>query len=1283
MPESLTAPKSDASFSGGGETGALVRSIEWKTTLLGPSSKWPQSLRTALSICLNSRFPIALYWGPQFVMLYNDSLLPMVGANKHPHAMGRPALEVLAEIRHIIEPLLRHVTTTGEATWSEDLMLPLVRHENVAEESYFTFTYSPIRDESGDVGGVFCAVMETTDKVIEERRLRLLNALAKVAQSETKQEACVHAAAQIAPFQNDVPFALIYLLDENSRIAMLAGASNVDPGSSVCPKLIPFGTPSIWPYEDAFTNEGSQYVEIGAEISGSQRAVILPIERSGGGRPMGFVVLGLSPLLRRSDSYGRFHNLLAASLSQAVSNAAAYEEERKRSQALAELDRAKTTFFSNVSHEFRTPLTLMLAPIQDMLSMPDGSPVDQASVELLHRNALRLLKLVNTLLEFSRIEARRVEAVYEPVNLSAVTADLASSFRAAIERAGLQFHVDCMTGSEELYVDRDMWEKIVLNLLSNAFKFTFEGSITLRLYVAAANAVLEVSDTGIGIADHDIPRLFERFHRVEGARSRSHEGSGIGLALIQELVRIHGGEIEVASAQGAGTTFRVRIPRGLTHLPPERVQSARALSRTTVGVNAFVEEVVRWGATPPEARPVSSQLPASGETRERIVFADDNADMRSYVTRLLSERWDVEPVSDGLAALECIRRDPPALVLCDVMMPGMDGFALVQAIRDDAVLRGIPIIILSARAGEEEAAKGLSTGANDYIVKPFSARDLLVRVTSALATARASKEIAAIAEKQRANFYRHFMQAPFPIAVFQGPNHIIELANPRILEAWGKGIEVLGMTLIDAVPELKDQPFIDYLDEVLRTSIAYEGHGELRPLPCGPSGELQRSYYNFVYAPLRDLKGTIEGVLVSAFDVTAQVRDRQEIERTVTLLQTATVERARALDEANRANQAKDEFLATVSHELRTPLNAIIGWSVLVRKDAFPTKDIPQALETIERNARIQARLIEDVLDLSRIEQGKLTLSVSPLDVEQVVDAALEAVRPAAEAKGITLQRVLDARARIVGDADRLQQVLWNLLSNAIKFTPKGGCVRVRVQQQRSNIELVVVDDGQGIESEFLPYVFDRFRQADAKMSRHTGGLGLGLAIVRSIVELHGGTVTAESDGVGKGATFKVRLPIAVQVDNVSSSSVNERGQPTPLPFQFPPVLKNLRILVVDDEVETRELMRHFLEECKSTITLASNAKEALELLRHGEFDLLISDIGMPEVDGYAFIREVRTLSRETAARVPAIALTAYAQSSDRALALSSGFDICLTKPIDLTQFLAVMATLIHGARDS
>jgi len=1242
-----------------------MRSMAWEELPLGAPRLWPQSLRTAIDICLSSRFPIALYWGPEYLMLYNDDLLPMVGANKHPGALGRPAREVLAEIWSIIGPLLDQVVETGTAIWSENLMLPLLR-SRAQEESYFTFTYSPVRNEAGQVGGVLCAVLETTEKVIEERRLRLLNALANATIAKTKAEACAIVAKELTQAPNDVPFALLYLLDSSSQVATLVGSSQLDSGTAHSPHTIRLGEGAIWPFSAALGAHEPIAVALENGPFAARGAVVLRIERAGGGAPFGFIVAGLSPLLRSGESYTRFHNLLAASISQSVSGAAAYEEEKKRAESLAELDRAKTTFFGNVSHEFRTPLTLMLAPLEELVAKPAGAQVDRATVELLHRNALRLQKLVNTLLEFSRIEAGRVEAAYEPVDLGALTTELASSFRDAIERAGLTLSVDCPALGEPVYVDRDMWEKIVLNLLSNAFKFTFEGTISVRLRLEEQRVCLTVSDTGTGIEERELPRLFDRFHRIEGARSRSHEGSGIGLALLQELVRLHGGQIAIASQVAAGSTFSIRIPRGSAHLPADRVRAAVVPEPTPFRSAPYLKEAERWSAaTESQSQPVPD---APTATRERIIFADDNADMRDYVTRLLSPRWQVETVADGAVALAKIRQNPPALALLDVMMPGLDGMTLVRLLREEPALRTLPIMLLSARAGDEATESGLASGADDYLVKPFSARELVARVATQIALGQARKSERDAQERLRSIF----RQAPVAVSVVRGPEFVYELANSRYEALVGRR-DLVGRPIRDVFQELAaDAPVFQMLERVRRTGEAYTATEYTVPLDRSGTGTPEDVIFHFSCQPVREPDGTVDTILTVAIDVTEQVSSRRTVEKLARREEAAR----RSAEEASRA---KDEFLSTLSHELRTPLNAVVGWSHLLRTGAVPSEQQERAFETIERNARAQAKLIEDMLDLSRIAQGKLVLAVGPVEMVRVVEAALDAVRLAAEAKGVRLQPVLDSHATIVGDADRLQQVVWNLLSNAIKFTPKRGRVQVRVTRKESYVEVAVADNGQGIAAEFLPHVFDRFRQADGAINRQAGGLGLGLAIVRSLVELHGGSVTAESDGLGQGATFTVRLPMAPLRRDSTPSALAEPGLPTAPTFECPEALRNLRALVVDDEKDTRELLAFVLDQCEVHVTQAGSAEEAIAALAREHFDVLISDIGMPVEDGLALIRRLRRLPPSLGGQIPALALTAYARSEDRIAALKAGFQMHLSKPIEPTDLLVTIATLVGG----
>jgi signal transduction histidine kinase/CheY-like chemotaxis protein len=418
--------------------------------------------------------------------------------------------------------------------------------------------------------------------------------------------------------------------------------------------------------------------------------------------------------------------------------------------------------------------------------------------------------------------------------------------------------------------------------------------------------------------------------------------------------------------------------------------------------------------------------------------------------------------------------------------------------------------------------------------------------------------------------------------------------------------------------------------------------------------------------------------LVSAIQSALRARRRQyELRDHLVEQRRAQEERTRLLAEAEEASRTKDEFLATMSHELRTPMTAILGWTHLMRTNAFGEAESAHALEIIERNAHMQTKLIDDLLDISRIITGKLRLEVRPVDFGAVVEAAVEATRPAAEAKSIRIQPLVDPQAGPVsGDADRLQQVVWNLLTNAVKFTPKGGRVQVRLERVDSHVELVVSDSGRGISAEFLPHVFDRFRQADGATTRVHGGLGLGLAIVRQLVELHGGTVGVESEGDGMGATFVVQLPLMAARPAAEEAVRTHPTAGGKISLDSPPSLAGLRILVVDDEPDARELLRELLERCGSEVTTAESASAALQAIGRSRPDVLISDIGMPEEDGYALIQKVRAAEASPGERIPAIALTAYARAQDRVRALSAGFNVHVPKPIEPVELIVVVASL-------
>jgi PAS domain S-box-containing protein len=893
-------------LSSGGEVGALMRSMDWSQTGLGPVSSWPQSLRTAVSICLHSRFELFVWWGPELIMLYNDAYRQTL-QSKHPWALGKPGNVVWSEIWPVIGPMLHDVLRTGEATWSDDLLLFLERH-GYPEETYHTFSYSPIIDEDGDISGVFTAVTQTTDKVIGERRLRTLrDVAARSADAISESEAWSTVAEVLSNNPYDVQFAAMYRFDIQQEVAETIAFAGIAADHPFLPDSIPLrgddSTDGCACYvrealRSAKTVEISNAHELGFELPGGawdeqpSEVLFLPLIQTGQAQPLGILLAGVSRRKRLDENYRGFFNILSGQISKSISDAQAFEKERKRAEALAEIDRAKTAFFSNVSHEFRTPLTLMLGPLEDTLA--EGALQlgrDNADrLQTVHRNGMRLLKLVNSLLDFSRIEAGRMQAVYEAVDLAAVSAELASVFRSTVERAGLHLRLELDRISEPIYVDQEMWEKIVLNLLSNAFKFTFNGGIEVKLTESDSAVQFVVRDTGTGIPQEELPRLFERFYRVEGAKGRSFEGSGIGLALVQELVKLHGGSITVQSTPGQGSAFSVTLHKGKAHLAADRIGASRGIS-TGLRADSYVEEALRW--LPDAGYPAITA--GDDAALPLVVLVDDNADMRDYAARLLRSEFRVAVASNGQEGLAIVQAGKPDLVLTDIMMPVLDGFGLLNAIRSDASIAGTPVVMLSARAGEEARVEGLQAGADDYLVKPFTARELLARVRAHVSIAKMRREAAEQerrlrreAEAERRKLRELFDQAPAGIGVLSGPDHVWTYVNQRYLQIVARRYkeELLHRTIRESLPELEVQGFIELMDVVYRTGNPYVGSEVGVNLADGKGG-FHTLYFDFVYQPMRDADNAVESILVHCIEVTDRVLGRREVERKQELLRAA------------------------------------------------------------------------------------------------------------------------------------------------------------------------------------------------------------------------------------------------------------------------------------------------------------------------------------------------------------------------------------------------------------
>jgi PAS domain S-box-containing protein len=1389
--------------------GARMRAYDWSRTALNSPASWPQSLKTIVRVMLDSRYAMWMLWGPEITFFCNDAYLPTVGL-KRDWVLGARSDKVWEEIWPDISPRIDRVLRTGEASWDEGLLLFLGR-SGYTEETYHTFSYSPVYDDQSRVAGMLCVVTETTKQVIESRRVRILREIAtRSIRAQGVSIVCKSIVAALDHYPNDVPFAAIYEFDESHAAARLLGRTQSATGP-LAPEQVPLeATTQSWPMSNVLHTGQAQLVtdvraRFGDVPSGPwpdpiECALVLPLKGTGQIAPVGCLVVGLSTRRGLDDDYRSFLDLAVGQIAAALADAAAYEVERGRSEALAQIDRAKTAFFSNISHEFRTPLTLILGPVEEIAAnglLP--SPVrEQAS--LAHRNSLRLLKLVNSLLDFSRIEAGRMTAQYEAIDLTALTTELAEFFRSAMENAGLGYVIECDRLGELAYVDPGQWEKIVLNLLSNAFKFTLRGEVRLRLSEKERHAVLEVRDSGIGIPESELPHIFERFHRVEGAQGRTNEGSGIGLALVYELVKLHGGEINVESVLNGGSAFTVRVPLRPAVLLADHNHSATPSRGASAYASAVVHEATR---SLPDVMPHAGVAPVAAMTQltrryaatfgARIVVADDNADMRAHLHSILHPHYAVEMLADGADALMALRRAPADLLLTDVMMPRLDGFELVHEIRDDAALRETPIIVLSARAGEEALVEGLDAGADDYVVKPFSSRELLARVGALIELVRMrrawserEREVAAQLEgaladgrvgtgtwliaDARLRVNRNFAQlvgipdestereslslfkerlssndaarleAALQHALVNRVDFSLDdfrVVHPSGRQVWltargklqcnaqGEPIAVTGV-LLDITERKNAESALRASERRLRLAqraagtAAWEIDPETGKVSLSPEayeffgidpndsnpiaawrertspedqeraqaalasfiGGSRLIEFEFKYAhPARGERwiqshaGMFdegEHKLVAGLSLDITARRNAEAERE----QLLSAERA-ARAEAEAATRTKDEFLATLSHELRTPLSVIVSWSrILQQKYGHVNEQLGNGLRLIMKNGLAQSQLISDLLDMSRIVSGKITLETAPIDINELVSEVSNSQRPAAEAKELTLLlEVAPQPILVLGDPTRLQQVVWNLLTNAIKFTPARGTVKIVVAEQGDCTEIAVSDTGEGIVPEFLGHLFGRFRQAEGGASRRHGGLGLGLAIVKQLVELHGGDVRAESAGAGKGATFTVRLPLlrVPSLDRIESTGT----WPVAGESLDQNSLAGMTVLAVEDQPDMLEYLRRVLEEQGARVIAVSSAAAALDAVRaawvDGGLDVFVSDLGMPGMDGYELIRQVRHVLHLGAADLPAVAVTAFARSEDRKRALDAGFQAHLSKPYQVAQLVSVL----------
>jgi signal transduction histidine kinase len=839
------------------------------------------------------------------------------------------------------------------------------------------------------------------------------------------------------------------------------------------------------------------------------RARLVPIGRQGRERPIGVLITALNPYREFDTFYSEFLDLAARQIAASITNAQAYEEEKKRAESLAELDRAKTAFFSNISHELRTPLTLILGPLEDALG--EQHPPPPAALEMMQRNARRLLKLVNGLLDFVRIEVGRAQASYEPTDLSQLTANIASVFRSAVERAGLKLIVDCPPLPDPVYVDREMWEKIELNLLSNALKSTFEGEIRVSLSASDGFAHLAVSDTGTGIAPDELDHLFERFRRIDGARRRSHEGSGIGLALVRELAEMNGGTIRAESQLGIGSTFTVSVPLGRDHLREDQIATPRQLVDAQDAALVYVQEALSWLPAEPgdQAELLDSEeaeLPQpSAERKPVVLFADDNRDMREYVTGLLGWRYKVIPVTTGREAIEASVKLPPDLVLTDVMMPDMDGFALLEALRENPSTRTTPIIMLSARAGEEARIGGLEAGADDYLTKPFSARELMARVDAQLKLTRLREQV----NQAKQAAWEAIENLPDPFCTFDREFRVTYLNHAATVLAERSGLPHIGHSLWDLYPMLRGTPVETNFRKAMNDRICIE----FEQYFVDNSAE---AWFKFLLYPQPD-----GGLILYLRDTTGTKRTEQALRGSEQLA-------------------AAGRLAATIAHEINNPLEAVTNLLFLAKMDETVSGGTRGLLDVADRELQRLSHIAARSLKFYRQRTAP-----TPTSLEELTESVLFFNEPDLKSRRIHLERRHRPAPPVLCLPGEIQQVLTNLISNALDALSDNGRLVLAVRpsidgRNRKGVSVTVADTGQGISQSTLAKLFQPF-----VTTKGDAGTGLGLWVSKGILDKHQSTIRIKSRP-GSGTVVRLFLPLDTTTEPVGSGSNEIAIDPRP-----------------------------------------------------------------------------------------------------------------------------------------
>ncbi|MBE9182125.1 PAS domain S-box protein [Oculatella sp. LEGE 06141] len=1345
-------------LNGGGEMGALMRAFDWSKTPLGSVSNWSPSLRITVSILLASRFPLQMLWGPEYIQFYNDAYRPILGA-KHPDGLGQRGEECWEEVWDWVSPMLDRVRATGEASWSENQLLPLERNGYV-EECYFTFSYSPIRQETGEVGGIFIAVTETTQTILSDRRQRLLSELAaRALDARTPEEACAIAAKTLSGNVADIPFALIYLLDRTEQYAQLTNTIHLEANTAAIPCTLNLNTSSqsaLWSIAKVVRCQQAIRVESlelpFGNLPERNSALILPLTTPGQERVAGCLVLGISPQRALDQTYQQFFEAIAGHIATAIANARSLEDERKHTQAqlkfhaniLAEvsdvvlaLDRdLRITYWNRAAERFyQVTADAAIGRLHhEVFQYRWPNPNDE-------KTAWKALASAKSwsgeLIHIKRNgEERYVEATVNLLRQEgalngylAVVRDI--SDRKRIEEALLISDVALQQMPDAiLLMDLEGRIQQWTGKATQIFGYSAEEAIGQSVSflhqpdvqeIMTAHIIQSIQATGDYLGEVPCQRKDGSFVPIETTAKIVYDTTGHPLFFVSinrditerkqaeaertQLIQEQARRTEAERAEQRATFLAEASAVLASSLDYE--QTLNSVVRLIVPVLADYCLICRLKTTRElQLIAATHHLPQKEslvqEWAESLCCHIDCSD--SLMAQVLQTGKPILIAAPSAAKTVGVVQHPHAMALERALNPA-SLIILPLSVRGQVL--GV-MVLARAESGRCYEAVDLSLSkelawraaiAIDTALlywKMQQARDMAERaadrtarlqsITAALSESLTQTQVAEVIAEQGLTALGSNLAM---VALLKQNKTELEVVHSigcdrEQIEAWQQFSINAAVPLAEAAR--KGQPI---WEELVEDRIAHYPH-------------LAEEYARNPHRAWISLPFVIEGQSIGAislgFDRLPQLSNDDRAFMLALAQQSAqAIARARLYEaeqqaraEAEAANRVKDEFLAVLSHELRTPLNPILGWTKLLRQHNLDEARTAMALETIERNAKLQTQLIEDLLDVSRILQGKLNLNVAPVDLATMIQSAIETVRLAAEAKSIQIHTHFDATVeRVAGDSNRLQQVIWNLLSNAVKFTPAGGRVDVKLEKQefsdmtvegtstqpstlhahrpRRYAQITVKDTGKGIDPGFLPHVFKYFHQADSATTRAFGGLGIGLAIAQQLVELHGGTIEAASSGEGQGATFTVNLPVM------------QEAQPETARIDSPeitPDLNGAHVLIVDDDPDMREFLAFTLQQYGAIVTAVTSAAQAIAALVD-QPDILLSDIGMPNVNGYMLIRQIRELPPAQGGTIPAIALTAYAGELNQKQALAAGFQQHLAKPVEPETLVKAIVTLV------